>query len=293
MHGRDTTELPDLQLRPYDTGPNTVLAACTGPQEGLTAVKRSRAHLSPLGDDIDYIDTADEEPDEHEIAPKPETNFLLRYQQQFGHKPTTTGNTKINSDQNANKETSPMANGVRPRKLSKNEVQQEETTKIHQLKTQQASGGKVNIIVSMISTTQLVPNNTRTENSRATSDSFNKNIEISKENISPNDNTIFAGTQSTNDNKNTFTPNGLMTKSTILNSNTITSPDEYAGISNWKKENDNAYGLSVSLYEKNYITQEPTGSPIADCYGLVVRGNSVAMALADGVNWGECSKGRP
>lgn len=286
MHGRDTTELPDLPLRPYDIGSHTVVAACTGPQDGLTAVKRSRAHLS-LGDDIDYIDTADEEPDEHEIVPKKETNFLLRYQQQFGQKPNATGNSKIKSDQNANKETSPTENGVRPRKLSKNGVPKEETMKIHQLKTQAASGGKVNIIVSMISTTQSVANNARTENPRPTSDTLNKNIDISKENISPNDNTIYAGKQSTNDNKNTFIPNGLMTASTILNSNTIRSPDEYAGISNWKLENDDAYGLSVSLYEKNYVTKESTGNPIADCYGLVVRGNSIAMALADGVNWGE------
>lgn len=278
--------MPDLPLRPYDTGPNTVKAACTGPEKGLTSVKRSRVHVTAiaLGDDIDFIDTDDEELDQRKSEPKPETNFRLRYQQQF-KKPITTDNSTIKSDQNANKETPSIVNGVRPRKLSKNETSREETTKIHQLQTQPAPGGKVNIIVSMISTTKSVPNNNT--NSRPTSDTFNKNTEISKENISPNDNTIHAGKHSTNDNKNSFIPNDLMTASTILNSNTITSPDEYAGISNWKMENEDAYGMSVSLYEKNYITQESVGSPIADCYGLVMRGNSVAMALADGVNWGK------
>lgn len=291
MHGKEPTDLPDLLLRPYDTGSNTVKAACTGPEKGLTSVKRTRAHVTAiaLADDIDFIDTDDEELNERksEPEPKPETNFRLRYQQQF-KKPITSDNSNVKADQNANKETTSIENGVRPRKLSKNEITTEETTKIHQLQTQSAPGGKVNIIVRMISTTKPVINNT---NSRPISDTINKNIEISKENISPNDNTIYAGNPNcTNDNKVPIIPHHLMTTSTILNSNTIISPDEYAGISNWKMENEDAYGMSVSLYEKNFITQESIGNPIADCYGLVMRGNSVAMALADGVNWGEFPK---
>lgn len=176
---------------------------------------------------------------------------------------------------------------MRPRKLSKSDAQNEEIHKFHQLKTESISGGKVNIIVSMISTKQTASGNTKVDNSRPISDTFNKNIEIPKENISPNDNTIFTGKQGTNDNRDSLIQNDLMTASTILNSNIITSPDEYAGISNWKMESDDAYGISVSLYERNFITQESTGNPIADCYGCVMRGNSIAMALADGVNWGQ------
>lgn len=246
-------------------------------------MKRSRAHLC-LGDDIDFIDTADEDPDERKSVSKPETNFRLRYQQQFKQNSLTNNN----SDQNANKETTTTTgNGVRPRKLSKSEAQNEEIHKFHQLKTESISGGKVNIIVSMISTKQTASSNAKIENACPISDTVNKNIEIPKENISPNDNTIFTGKQATNDNKNSFIPNDLITASTMLNSNTITSPDEYAGISNWKMENEDAYGISVSLYERNFITQESTGNPIADCYGCVMRGNSIAMALADGVNWGK------
>lgn len=285
MHGKEPSDLPDLNLRPYDMGPNTVIAACTGPDKGLTAVKRSRAHLS-LGDDIDFIDTSNEDPNERKSVVKPDTNFRLRYQKMI-----TLNNSQNQPDQNANsKETaSPTENGVRPRKLSKSGLQVEESTKIHQMTTESKSGGKVNIIVRMISTTQATPNNVKVDTTapRLTSDNFNKNIEIPKENILSNDITTYTGKhQGTNDNEVSYAPNDLMTASTILNCNTITSPDEYAGISNWKMENDNAYGISVSLYEKNMITQESTGNPIADCYGLVVRGNSIAMALADGVNWG-------
>lgn len=315
-HGKEPEDLLDLPLRPYDTGPNTVLAACTGPDAGLTSVKRSRAHLT-LDDDIDYIDTADEEEDDNRSGAdqsknqsKQENDFLKRYQQQFKQKPySITKSSPAKSDQNANKticNTSPIENGVRPRKLSKNEATVAgETTKIHQLKTQSISGGKVNIIVSMISTTPSVPpkNNevmttTATamvmDNASSSPDAYNKNHtnDLSKENISPNDNARY--THSTNGGpkyppSSVIPTSDLMTASTIFNSNTITSPcDEYAGISNWKRENDDAYGMSVSLYEKNYITKESTGNPIADCYGLVMRGNSIAMALADGVNWGKC-----
>lgn len=91
LHGKEPTDLPDLSLRPYDTGSHTVTAACTGPEAGLTSVKRSRAHLS-LGDDIDFIDTA-EDSEELKSVPKPETNFLLRYQQQFKQKPAANNSS--------------------------------------------------------------------------------------------------------------------------------------------------------------------------------------------------------
>lgn len=61
----------------------------------------------------------------------------------------------------------------------------------------------------------------------------------------------------------------------------------FAAVPNWRLENDHAYGLSVSLYEQHYVSKERVGDPIADCFGLVVRGQSAVMAMADGVNWGE------
>lgn len=301
MDGKEPNDLPDLSLRAYDTGLHTVIAACTGPGEGLTAVKRSRAHLT-LDDDIDFIDTTDENPDERKSVPKPELSFRTRYQQQFRNRvPTNSNKTAEIADQNANKpiEVVTSTNGGRPRKLSKTELpaNKEETTtttttKIHQLKTEPNAVGTVNVIVSMIKTTRVTsdPNKPKPDNvnlvlSRPLSDNYNKNVEILKENISPNDNVTNSNNRHSSDNKD-FIPNDLMTASTILNCNSIASPDEYAGISNWKMDNENAYGMSVSLYEKNYLTQESTGNPVADCYGLVMRGNSVAMALADGVNWG-------
>lgn len=78
----------------------------------------------------------------------------------------------------------------------------------------------------------------------------------------------------------------LSHKSQGISSSFDDNNEPVAGVKNWKMENDHAYGISVSLYEFNMLTKEPMGNPIADCYGLVVRGSCAAMALADGVNWG-------
>lgn len=291
-HGKEPIDLPDLPLRAYDTGIHTVRAAITGPGLGLTSVKRSRAHLT-LDDDIDFIDTADEESNERKSVLKPELSFRTRYQQQFQQRTAINLSIPRVADQNAN-ETTNTSNDVRHKILSKSgttTLNTEITNKIHQLKTEPNASGTINVIVSMISTTTATEEsiNARNENvnlvlSRPSSDndSNNKNVAVRKENYSPNDNTSNAKNCISNDNN--FTTNGIM--GAFINRNSVTSPDEYAGISNWKMENENVYGLSVSLYEKNFITQESTGNPIADCYGIVMRGNSVAMALADGVNWG-------
>lgn len=317
VHGKEPTDLPDYSLSSYDTGPNTIIAACTGPDEGLTAVKRSRVHLCAAGQDIDFIDTAQDEDEIMERRSAVQTSAKARNRYLFQQKlratknanetNTTTVNNIKNSnnnntiksinatiDQNANKsngnDQTPINNDIRPRKLSKNEAN---NFQIKALKTEETSRGTINVVVSLISTTRLTPvNDTSNANAvkstgnsnvkvsvRPNSDVLNQNTELAKENISPNENrqddpvvkstTIIMANETIN--------------STILNSN---SCDEIAGVSNWKMENENAYGLSVSLYEKNFITKEPAGNPIADCYGLVARGDSIAMALADGVNWG-------
>lgn len=59
-----------------------------------------------------------------------------------------------------------------------------------------------------------------------------------------------------------------------------------AGVSNWESPTSNAYGRSVSLYEKHPVTGVPAGEPIADCFAVVSRKNSAILCLADGVNWG-------
>lgn len=283
LHGKEPNELPDFELDAYDTGPNTIIAACTGPEDGLTAIRRSRIHLSAGPDaDIDFIDTAQEDPSERKSAvTKTPAQLRYRYHQQQLRQRQSAANALAAAkaeavDQNANKSsstsskvtamatnatttaTSMTTTGVRPRKLSKNENTAD--FQIHQLKAEPNGKGTINVVVSMISTSK-VPSLAAEKNCNddkiisVTANNIHENV---KENISPNDSMC-----------------------------TTSSNETFAGVPNWKLENENAYGLSVSLYERNFITQQNQGSPIADCYGIVARGNATAMALADGVNWGK------
>lgn len=59
-----------------------------------------------------------------------------------------------------------------------------------------------------------------------------------------------------------------------------------AGVRHWNRPNGAAYGVSVSLYERNPITSEQAGSPMADTFAVVARKNSAILVLGDGVNWG-------
>uniref|UniRef100_A0A1W7R9W3 PP2C-like domain-containing protein CG9801 n=1 Tax=Hadrurus spadix TaxID=141984 RepID=A0A1W7R9W3_9SCOR len=72
-------------------------------------------------------------------------------------------------------------------------------------------------------------------------------------------------------------------------SGTSSDDDEIAGIKDWNLPNENAYGISTTLYELNPVTKLNAGDPIADAFGICVRGNNAILALADGVNWGDKS----
>uniref|UniRef100_A0A1I7TF76 PPM-type phosphatase domain-containing protein n=1 Tax=Caenorhabditis tropicalis TaxID=1561998 RepID=A0A1I7TF76_9PELO len=62
------------------------------------------------------------------------------------------------------------------------------------------------------------------------------------------------------------------------------SADDY----DWSAfDDEGAFGMSVSLYEKNPLSGVNAGEPIADVWGVVGRNNNGVLALADGVNWGE------
>lgn len=65
--------------------------------------------------------------------------------------------------------------------------------------------------------------------------------------------------------------------------------DLIADVSHWNAptSGDHGYGIAISLYEQNPITNIHAGDPIADCYALIARRDNCVMAMADGVNWGE------
>ncbi|XP_049953674.1 PP2C-like domain-containing protein CG9801 [Schistocerca serialis cubense] len=61
LHGRNPHELPVRSLGSVVKGVETVFAAVTGPDGGLTTVNRRQRHLSASDPDVDYIDIHDQQ----------------------------------------------------------------------------------------------------------------------------------------------------------------------------------------------------------------------------------------
>lgn len=226
LSGKEPTDLPDFVLGKYPIGIDVITATCTGPDEGLTGVKRSKLHLS-AGPDIAFIDTSHD----HDLDVR--HSISNSKNKRYGFK----------ADQNANKSSVKRFNtNTSTNPSRKNSIQSHHENELSQ---------------STTSNSQTALNKLR--------DDLNKNTTNSNKNLTP---------------KQKSRPTSMEVPHSF-------EIEPVAGVFNWKNETEHAYGLSVSLYEKNPITNEPAGNPIADCYGLVARGNCVALALADGVNWGE------
>ncbi|XP_053689384.1 PP2C-like domain-containing protein CG9801 [Sabethes cyaneus] len=91
LSGKDPLDMPEHNISEYKTGPETVTASYTGPDEGLTGVRRMRVHLS-AGPEIDFIDTLHEQDIQSEIT----TNKKI----------TAAAKTSFKIDPNANKRSS-------------------------------------------------------------------------------------------------------------------------------------------------------------------------------------------
>ncbi|KAH8419138.1 hypothetical protein KR222_006638 [Zaprionus bogoriensis] len=275
-NGQSPTEMPVLKLGRYDSGSDTITAACTGPDEGLTGIKRSKLHLSAsYADDIDFIDTQQENEDAYGVRKSTPTAPALSSATRLSNKfarPAPGSRRQSNTDQSTTGTGSAGGQagaGMRSRKNSK-----------HGLNTAPAaaadsSGKATTIVVSMVSNSSKSPAqdqnnrnllNAKTESASTAAGGGNSERErLLREAVS-------------NQNSSPSTPNTISSLATPV-----------AGVQNWNMDCDFAYGISVSLYENNMLTKEPMGNPIADCYGCVVRGNAAAMAMADGVNWGRCT----
>ncbi|XP_017480416.1 PREDICTED: PP2C-like domain-containing protein CG9801 [Rhagoletis zephyria] len=323
-NGQNPTDLPDLKIGIYPTGPTTITAACTGPDEGLTGIKRSKLHLSAsYADDIDFIDT-NQESDCFEVRKSINTNSRNQNKySRFGGTPRKLSNSAITpiGDQNANK-----TSGMRSRKNSRTSISNlskmqsninsvstakdsdkstvNETTSTTETKKATDNANKsTTIVVSMVSTKLVssdaadqnnknILNSPRSEGMKTTKSLVDSSDtkEAQKTDLAQKNNEVDNSTKILLDN----TTERLL-REAVSNQSEVTSckgigsfmGDAIAGVSDWHMETDYAYGISVSLYETNMLTKEPMGSPIADCYGIVVRGDAAAMALADGVNWGD------
>ncbi|SPP84035.1 blast:GDNF-inducible zinc finger protein 1 [Drosophila guanche] len=268
-NGLNPTEMPVLKLGGYEAGTCTITAACTGPDEGLTGIKRSKLHLSAsYADDIDFIDTQQENEDCYATARAPATaaqqsTSATRLTNKFG-RPQVGGGGGSRRQSNAGDQLggSASTSGMRSRKNSKSSI-----ANLSAAVAAAASGDGGKASTSCVSS----------------QDQNNRNL-------------LNAKTEASAD-ANPHSERERLLREAVSNqggsSPSCTSPPAVvAGVENWRMECDFAYGISVSLYETNMLTKEPMGNPIADCYGMVVRGDSAAMAMADGVNWGNNTVGR-
>ncbi|XP_055621012.1 PP2C-like domain-containing protein CG9801 isoform X1 [Toxorhynchites rutilus septentrionalis] len=201
--GKDPADLPVHNIDEYKVGSETVVAAYTGPDEGLTGIRRLRVHLS-AGPDIDFIDTS--------LETESQCEAMLAKKSYYHCKSTRDSNSNKRSTETVGISQTTVRDGV----TGTNSFKQKRDTVAHS----------------------------------QTMDQFNENTVIRS---IPDD----------------------------------TMADPIANIKNWNLSCENAYGMSISLYEKNIRTDENVGNPVADCFGIIARENSCIMALADGVNWGD------
>lgn len=61
IYGKNPTDLPNYDIGEYNIGPNSIIGCYSGPNGGLTTVKRTEKHLSLSDVDIDFIDTNEED----------------------------------------------------------------------------------------------------------------------------------------------------------------------------------------------------------------------------------------
>ncbi|KAH8313210.1 hypothetical protein KR067_001781 [Drosophila pandora] len=244
-NGRNPTDMPVLKLDCYEAGPCSITAACTGPDEGLTGIKRSKLHLSTsFADDIDFIDTQQENDDCYGV--RKSTNPVPTIQQNPTRLSHKFGRAPIGSRRQSSTEQptgSAPAPGMRSRKNSKTSI------------------------------ANLAASSAITDSGKTTSNQNNRNE-------------LNAKAEGSSEGGSDLERERLL-REAVSNLDGSSPSTVVAGVDNWRKECDYAYGISVSLYENNMLTKEPMGNPIADCYGMVVRGDSAAMAMADGVNWGD------
>ena len=95
-------------------------------------------------------------------------------------------------------------------------------------------------------------------------------------------------------------PCGGLTQQDLYSNQFPRDQEEVAGVKDWNVPSEEAYGISLSLYEDDkskqkletingipQLTSTLVGDPVADVFAVVTRENSSVLAVADGVGWGK------
>ncbi|XP_074040275.1 PP2C-like domain-containing protein CG9801 isoform X2 [Leptinotarsa decemlineata] len=297
IYGKNPTDLPNYDLDHYESGSNTVIGCYSGPNGGLTTVKRTEKHLSMLDADIDYIDTHDDEPVSTNL-PKKSPNKLSPGQpidntamiiKVAGHeycvinkpkrrsKSLSLGSisdfnieiekTKIDKSfyctNNNNCESVECKNiALNDDEIDCNDIKEISPKDPHiPIRNSEIVPKCKEVIEKKPISRTSVPN--RTNLKQRNNDKTEKPVESYELSTSKSDETTENSTISSVNIDDSMLPN------------------------EWNEKSDFFYGISDSLYDRNQVSRNKNGDPIADCFGLIARKDSAILAVADGVNWGE------
>ncbi|CAG9818696.1 unnamed protein product [Phaedon cochleariae] len=322
IYGKNPTDLPNYSLANYDTGPNTVIGCYSGPNGGLTTVKRTEKHLSVVDADIDYIDTHEEEivstklPKKSPNKPSPgqpidNTTMVIKV---AGHEYCVTNKSKRHSKSHSVGSITDFNIEIETTKIDKSfyisnnnctavECKNNLALNGNQIECDENQTGKNGKKVAKephessirkdkaknIPKRETAPRNSQKMNSQQQSsckpESSNENYGLSKSNSEGNPfhhkkrgNIIKVERPVTNTRGE---------ESAEKSTNPSINVDDSMLPEDWNKKSDFFYGLSDSLYDRNQVTKNNNGDPIADCFGIIARNDSAILAVADGVNWGE------
>lgn len=87
LHGRNPHELPPKALGEPASGPDSIVAALTGPDGGLTSVNRKQRHITTSDPDVDFIDILDHPDGEKPPVASSECVFSPGYGRWFSVRP--------------------------------------------------------------------------------------------------------------------------------------------------------------------------------------------------------------
>ncbi|CAG9770367.1 unnamed protein product [Ceutorhynchus assimilis] len=317
IYGKNPTDLPNYELGKYDSGPNTIIGCYSGPNGGLTTVKRTEKHLSVPDDDIDFIDNPEDDDPVPQPIPKKSpkrvsgqpidnTTMMIKV---AGHEYCVTNKPKRHSKSYSLGSISDFNIEVEKTKIDKEfyNCDENSNSKITRCKENQR---KCDNTCAFQGTTpkENVSTNVNTNNVRKEEHNL-KIKQKSVTNINPNIPKTMDSSRKTveakkgqnyslSKSRSDGNPFHNKKKGKIIQvqrqqshrgdeSISVPLPDDTILPSEWNKKSEFYYGVSDSLYDQNQVTHHKNGDPIADCFGVIARGDSAILAVADGVNWGE------
>ncbi|CAG9854449.1 unnamed protein product [Phyllotreta striolata] len=304
IYGKAPYDLPNYELGSYTNGPDTITGCYSGPNGGLTTVKRTEKHLSLLDDDIDFIDTLDDEvvpitlPKKSPIKSNPgqpidNTTMVIKV---AGNEYSVTNRPKRHSKSHSLGSIADFKIEIEKTKINRSLCLNNNNCAT--VECRNASSDKCDEAQLSKEASKACKDKKDVAQAKKASSRKRENVRQEKD-VDDKRNENYSLSKS----KSEGNPFHHKKKGKIIKIDRPTThrgddatdsassfPDDNgdkALPTEWNWKSDFVYGLSDSLYDRNQVTKHKNGDPIADCFGIIARKDSAILAVADGVNWGE------